>query len=258
MDKAVVVIGIGEMGGVFARGLLRTGHPVFPVVRGNSPETVARRIPKPQMVLVAVAEADLADVLSGLPEPWLGRCVLLQNELLPRDWLSRDLENPTVISVWFEKKKGTEARAIVPSPVFGPNAGRIASALESLDLPTKILTDADDLLFELVRKNLYILTANLCGLKTGGTVGELWRDHEVFARAVGSDILDLQEWLTGRTLDRERLTRAMVTAFDGDPDHLCMGRSAPARLARAIELADEAGLEVPELRSLARSHAAAG
>jgi len=252
MDKTVVIIGIGEMGGVFARGLLRTGHPVFPVVRGDSLETAAALIPAPEMVLVAVAEADLANVLAAMPTGWRDRIALLQNELLPRDWLAHDLEEPTVISVWFEKKKGAEARSIVPSPVFGPHARLLSAALGSIDIPSEILSDPNELLFELVRKNLYILTANLCGLKTGGTVGDLWRNHEAFARAIGSDILDLQEWLTGQTLDRERLTRAMLTAFDGDPDHACMGRSAPARLNRAIFLGDEAGLKVARLRELAR------
>jgi len=35
----------------------------------------------------------------------------------------------------------------------------------------------NELLYELVRKNLYILTINIAGLKTGGTVGELWGKH---------------------------------------------------------------------------------
>jgi hypothetical protein len=43
----------------------------------------------------------------------------------------------------------------------------------------------------------------------------------------------------------------MLAAFDGDPEHKCMGRSAPARLARAIRQADEAGLDVPRLREIA-------
>jgi len=44
-----------------------------------------------------------------------------------------------------------------------------------------------------------------------------------------------------------------LEAFDGDPDHGCMGRSAPARLARALQQADASGLEVPELRKISAS-----
>lgn len=33
MRKPVVLIGVGEMGGVFERGLLKTGYQVVPVMR---------------------------------------------------------------------------------------------------------------------------------------------------------------------------------------------------------------------------------
>ena len=35
MKQSVVVIGMGEMGGVFARGFLKSGHPVIPINRGD-------------------------------------------------------------------------------------------------------------------------------------------------------------------------------------------------------------------------------
>ena len=57
--------------------------------------------------------------------------------------------------------------------------------------------------------------------------------------------------LTGVSHDRDKLVAGMLEAFDGDPAHGCTGRSAPARLARAIQHADEFGLAVPTLRALA-------
>jgi hypothetical protein len=45
-----------------------------------------------------------------------------------------------------------------------------------------------------------------------------------------------------------------VEAFEGDPQHKCMGRSAPARLQRALELADAAGIAAPTLRRIAATH----
>ena len=42
----------------------------------------------------------------------------------------------------------------------------------------------------------------------------------------------------------------MVEGIKGDLQHKCMGRSAPARLARAIQQADQAGLKVPKLREI--------
>ena len=43
----------------------------------------------------------------------------------------------------------------------------------------------------------------------------------------------------------------MVRAFDGDPGHPCTGRSAPARLRRALEHADRLEIKVPTLRQIA-------
>jgi hypothetical protein len=254
LKPPVVIIGIGEMAGVFAGGLLRLGHPVYPVTRQSGDlASLARAIPVPTMVLVAVGESDLATVLEVMPEAWRDRLALLQNELLPGDFAA--LTEPTVISVWFEKKKGQDARVIIPSPVFGPRANLLVDALAKLDIPATLLASPDDLLFELVVKNLYILVSNIAGLKTGGTVGTLWADHEGFACEVATDVIALQEGLTGATFDREQLIRAMLEAFEGDPDHKCMGRSAPQRLARALAHADRLGLEAPNLRAVSRETA---
>lgn len=250
MKSPVVLIGVGEMGGVFARGLLRLGHPVHPVARDTDIDALAAKLPAPAMVLVSVGEADLAATLARIPAAWRDRLALLQNELLPADFA--ELPDPTVISVWFEKKPGQDAKVIIPSPVYGPNAGLLHDALARVHIPARVLADTDELLFELVVKNLYILTSNIAGLRTGGTVSELWRDHEPFTRQVTGEVIALQEALTGRHFDHERLIAAMLSAFAGDPDHKCMGRSAPARLARAIEHAQRLGVDVPTLREIAR------
>lgn len=250
MSEAVV-IGLGQLGRVFAGGLLRTGRTVVPVNRGDDMFTVAHAHPDPELVLVAVAENDLHTVLAALPGAWRPRVALIQNELLPRDWEKYRYTDPTVISVWFEKKKGTDAKPLIASPVAGPGAGLLCQALTAIDLPCREVDPGDELLFELVRKNLYILTTNIAGLKTGGTVSQLWATHESFARQVANEVMDIQDALTGVAHEREKLIAGMLEAFDGDPDHGCTGRSAPARLARALQHADAFGLSVPTLRSLA-------
>ncbi len=236
------------MGGVFARGLLRAGYPIQPVTRNDSIQLCA--ISEPAMVLVAVGEDDLHPVLTQIPKQWHNRLVLLQNELLPRDWKEHGLVNPTIISVWFEKKPGREFREIIPSPLHGPHAQIISKTLDTLGLSTRILASEQELLQELVLKNLYILTTNIAGLKFGGTVAELWEHHQPFARTIANEVIDLQQWLTGETLNREALIEGMAGAFDGDPTHHCMGRSAPNRLQRALRLAEEAGIELPEMNKL--------
>ena len=251
MKDPVVLIGVGEMGGVFARGLLRAGHPLYPLNRGDDADTLAAELPQPALVLLAVAEKDLHSSLDALPAAWKGRLGLLQNELLPRDWQRHGIDQPTVISVWFEKKPGQDVKVLVPSPVHGPQADLLVEALGSIEIPTLCIDREEDMLFELVRKNLYILTTNIAGLETGGTVQQLWGENSSLMNRVFDDVLRIQEYLTGRNFDRDRLLAAVLEAFDGDPEHLCMGRSAPARLQRALQVAEECGLEVPELQRIA-------
>jgi len=248
MKSPVVLVGVGEMGGVFARALLRAGHPVYPVTRGQSMAELATQLPQPGMVLIAVGEKDIAQTLSEVPQSWRDRLGLLQNELLPGDW--EGIADPTVISVWFEKKPGQDAKVIIPSPVYGPGAGLLAGALEGIGIAARVLASPRELLFELVVKNLYILTTNIAGLRTGGTVGELWENHQAFARRVAAEVIDIQQALSGESFESEPLIAAMVEAFQADPAHKCMGRSAPARLARALEHGERFGLQLPTLSEL--------
>ncbi len=250
MKKSIVVIGLGEMGSIFARAFLRIGHPVYPITRDIDMEVAAREIIDPEMIIVAVAEGDLQAVLAGLPDSWRNNTVLLQNELLPRDWASHNLSGPTVISVWFEKKKGQDYKVLIPSPAFGPKAGLLKEALGAIDIPCRVLNNEDELLHELVLKNVYIITTNVAGLVSGGTVSELWQNHEELARAIANEVMDIQEWQTGKSFEHEALIRDMLVAFDGDPEHKCMGRSAPARLQRALAIADKAGIAAPGMREI--------
>ncbi len=251
----IVLMGVGEMGGVFARGLLGTGHRVHPLRRSDDPEATARLVPDPALVLVTVGETDLDGALESLPGRWTDRLVLIQNELLRATWLAHEISDPTVAVVWFEKKPGQDVKVIMSTPVAGSGAGLVVSALEHIDIPAHIVPEGAGLEFELVRKNLYILTANITGLETGGTVAAMWDEHRTLAESVAADVLDVQEHLVGHLLDRPALVDGMVEAIARDPEHKTTGRSAPARLRRAIDHADAASLPVPALRDLARLHA---
>ncbi len=250
MKQPIVIIGMGELGGVFGRGFLRLGYPVYPITRKLPMETAVKEFPPPVLVLVAVAEADIHEVLEELPKPWRGKVALLQNELLPRDWEQHRVSAPTVISVWFEKKVGQEPKVILPSPVFGPHAQLLHDALTAIGIPARVLKDHDELVFELVRKNVYILTSNLAGLATGGTVGELWKNHREFALKVAGDIIKIQTRLVKKELPWDKLIAGMVEAFDGDPGHKCMGRTAPVRLIRVLAQAAEVGVEAAKLKEI--------
>lgn len=251
MQPPIVIIGLGQLGRVFAGGFLRAGHPVFPVNRGDDLDLAARAQPHPALVLVAVAEPDLHAVLSALPTAWRDRVGLIQNELLPRDWQAHGIADPTVAVVWFEKKAGMDAKPLLPTPVYGPAAGDVVQALEGIGIPARVLHSEAERDFELVRKNVYILTTNIAGLITGGNVGDLWLKHRALAEEVAQEVMDVQDHLTGQHHDRARLLAGLEQAIEADPQHACRGRSAPDRLKRLLAHADAAGLAVPKIREIA-------
>ncbi len=251
MNKPIVVLGIGELGSIFARAFLRNNYPVYPITRVTDVDELSSYI-DPEMILVCTAEADLQDALKSIPTKWKDRVAMMQNELLPRDWESHDFINPTVISVWFEKKKGMDSKVLISSPAFGPKAKILADSLALIDIPAHIVANEDELLFELVLKNLYILTTNIAGMaiKPGSNVDDLRNNHLALMREVSKDVLALQDRLTGKNFDDKALEQGMIKAFEGDLNHGCMGRSAPARLSRALELAAEFNIEVPALQKI--------
>jgi ketopantoate reductase len=253
MKQPVVIVGIGELGGVFARGFLRIGYPVYPITRGMDLTEEAQLIPEPTLILIAVGEPDLHPVLKAMPTRWKDRVALLQNELLPKDWKVHGLMDPTVIVVWFEKKKGTEVKPSVPSPVYGPKAALIESALDVLDIQTRRVNTPEEILHELIHKNLHILTMNITGLVTGGTLGDLIEQHQELTREVMGELIDVQDWLTEAQLPREKLIGETLKGFASFPDQPSMGRSAPARLDRVIRIANQADLPVPRLRAIQAS-----
>jgi hypothetical protein len=248
--KPVIVIGLGEMGSVFARAILKLGHPVYPAKRNTDLNELAKTIPAPHMVLIAVGEKDLQANLKTIPSAWHNKIVLLQNELLPRDWESYNFINPTVISVWFEKKKGQDSKVLIPSPCFGPLAATLVDALATLDIPAREVTTSEEMEQELLIKNVYILTTNIAGLITKGNVEDLWNNHHELALEIANEVMDIQATLVGHELDRNKLISGFKAGIDGDLQHMCMGRSAPARLQRAIELADTSNITANKLREI--------
>jgi len=252
MNKPIVIVGIGELGGVFARAFLRNGYPVFPVTRSMNISDQTDSIPQPELVLVAVAEKDFNAVMATIPAAWRNCAGLLQNELLPRDWKAYNITRPTIISVWFEKKKGREYKVLIPSRVHGPKAALIAESLENIEIPCKILPSEDELLYELVFKNVFVLTINIAGLvlAEGTTTETLWEQHNDFARSIADEVIDVQEWLTEAAFQRKKLIDGLLEGVYGDPQHKCRGRAAQGRLTRVLDIADEAGLEIPRIRDI--------
>ncbi len=78
----------------------------------------------------------------------------------------------------------------------------------------------------------------------------MWDDHKTVAKAVAADVIRLQEALTGKIFNHQALIDGMVAAFNGDREHICMGRSAAVRLQRALILAKENDLPLPTLERI--------
>jgi hypothetical protein len=212
----------------------------------------ADRIPQPELVLVAVAEKDFKPVMATIPTAWHTCTVLLQNELLPQDWEDYDIKKPTIISVWFEKKSGKAVKVLIPSPVYGPKAELIAESLGSIRIPCRVLASEKQLLYELVLKNVFVLTINIAGLvlEEGTTTEILWTQHNDFARTIADEVIDVQEQLTQAAFPRDQLIEGLAEGLYGDPQHKCKGRAAQGRLKRVLEIADQAGLKIPRIRGI--------
>lgn len=253
----VVIVGLGEIGSIFAQGFLKLGYPVVPVTRTQSLAPMLAATPQAVALVLAVGEAALPALLREVPNSWHDRIVLLQNELLPRDWRSAGINDPTVISIWFEKKPGKIANQLMPSPVYGRHGALMQAALGAMGLKAQLVADPATMMQELVIKNVYILTTNIAGLRVGGDVASLWRDHRALAEAVAAEVIQLQEKLVQQPLAPESLITGMLAGFEGDPSHACKGRTAAARLNRVLTQASEFGLKLPTLQAIATEQASA-
>ncbi len=249
-----MVVGLGQLGRLFADGFLRLGRPVVPILRGESLEAKLGGV-EPEVVLVAVGEDELSGVLRRVPAELRDRVALLQNELRPAAWLEEGYADPSVAIVWFERKNDQPPRAVEPTRLFGGQAPLLERALRPLDV-RPLLQDPAELPYELCLKNLYILTTNLAGLEVGGTTSELLDRHGALFERVFRELLLVERALFGATvsLDEERLRSALETALRADPSHGTAGRSARRRLERTLDHARALGLEVPTLASLGEKH----
>ncbi|MFN7702717.1 MAG: hypothetical protein ACK6CU_05090 [Deltaproteobacteria bacterium] len=246
--RRILLVGPGQLGRVIAGGLVACSVSVDPVRRG---EAIAPG-PEHDLVIVAVGENELAGVLHSIPPTHHARVVLLQNELVPASWERSGIESPTVLVVWFEKKKGRPIQVVRRTEIAGLHAGLFVRALEAMGVPAEEIPK-DALAGALVTKNLYIVGANAMGLAVAGTTGELASTHRVRTDRVLREVLAIERSrldsngsLRGRIDDEDMIARTFE-AFLADPQHGTVGRTAKERLARARERAKHAGLVTPEL-----------
>ena len=99
---------------------------------------------------------------------------------------------------------------------------------------------------------MFVLTINIAGmvLEEGTTTETLWTQHNKLARTIADEVIDVQERLTEAAFQRKRLIDGLAEGVYGDPQHKCKGRAAQGRLTRVLDIADEAGLEIPRIRDI--------
>ena len=253
MKNHIIVIGLGQIGTVFSKGFIKVGHPVYPILRGEELNKVAKEIPLPLSVLVSVREEDLHSVLSEIPSSWKASVALVQNELLPMDWKLFKIQKPTIISVWFEKREGKRPDPYYPSPVYGPQSKLYVQSLEANNIPAETIKEKE-LVFQLVRKNMYIISKNIVGLAHEGTVGEVLANHRSIFLDVAKEIFMIQNSLTDQELDRERVFSQLERDIKMLPEKGTAGSSAPSRLNRMIHHAKTNGIDVPTLINIKELH----
>jgi hypothetical protein len=238
---------MGQLGSVFSLGLLRRGYSVTPVHRNTSSETILTRPIAPSLCVIAVGEDDLGTVLDGWIRRYSDQWVLIQNELRPSEWERRGLPTPTIAVVWFEKKPGRDVHPLVSTPVYGPHAQAIVSALTALGIPSHVEPDREQLLFELCLKNLYILSMNAAGLVFPSDVGTLFYDHRAYLDQICAEVLELEGAQMQRNLPTQSLCIELERIIVADPRHAAAGRSALARLSRSVRTAKRLGIRTPTL-----------
>lgn len=265
--ERVAIVGLGQIGSELAAGFRECGITVEEIHRDQLDRL--GDLDACRCVVLAVPEDVLAEVAARLPEGLRDRAVLVQNELVPATWRDAGIVAPTVAVVWFERKGGTPPRPILTTPVAGPHARLVVDALARRSIPADVIEVGAPLARALVAKNLYILVSNLAGLGAARrgvvtadvawpdgvvTMGELFGSHLAFARALAREIFTVEH------ARLERGDRALVAfddawatvaaATDADPDHRCLGRSAPSRLARVAARARALDVAFPILSAL--------
>lgn len=243
MSSPIVVIGMGQLGTVFADAWSQLGKSIL-ALRRHQP--IIQDI-SPRAVLIATGEQDLSPVLASLPQTWRSQLILVQNELIPAIWQPYS-DQPTLVAVWMEKKPHIEVRSLRASVAFGPNADLVADAFHAIKQPLSLAKDYPDMIQELAFKNIYIWTTNIYGLIAPGAIGQLVTEpHATALASLIDELCQIQSAVSGYYCSPKMVTPIIWHIIHDNADRKIPGRSAPARLKRVMSAAHQYSLVTPEL-----------
>jgi hypothetical protein len=244
--RELVVIGLGELGQLLGGLALRAQLRVTPITRGMSIPSTLREVQAGTPILVAVGEDALDEVLAALPEERKNAAILLQNGLFSAQWKAHRI-NPTVMIPWLLKKRGQPLLVARSTPVYGLYAELVCDLHRAGGLETEVLTSASQLAQALVDKYAFILTVNALGLLRDITLGEWLATDSLTIEALAKEAASLGARLCESEIDLARSVAEVLGAGHALAAMRARGRTAQARVLRALEQARAFGLPLPEL-----------
>ncbi|MEW5848194.1 MAG: hypothetical protein AB2A00_05240 [Myxococcota bacterium] len=246
----LVVVGLGQLGQLYAGGALKLGIRVTPVVRTTPRPLALSALPGHTPILVAVGEDALGGVLEEIPAARRDHVVLLQNELFPSVWRAHGVRSPTVLIPWLSRKKGRPLEVARPTLAYGPHAGLFAAVHGALDLPCEVTTETARMEDGLVAKYTFIITINALGVQEDLTLGAWLRKDPARVDVLAAEAHALGQAQLGRPVPRDDVLRQAREAMAALPDYPARGRTARARIERAVAVAQQRGVHVTELHAL--------
>lgn len=247
--RDAAVVGLGQLGQMYAGALLNQGYRVTPVVRAT-PRPLELGLAPEAPVLVSVGEDALDAALSELVAAGLGqRVMLLQNELFPATWKKHPTAHPTVMVVWTNRKKGVPLVG-APTRVFGPLADLVVRMHAALEIPCEVLPDEHALNTELCAKYAFIVAVNALGVSEPRTLQEWMEAEPQTVGRVLQDAVSLSAVRVDASVDVEEARRRAHSAMVALASIPSRGRTSWARMERAAAVSQEQHLPVPALRRL--------
>ncbi|MDB4974269.1 MAG: hypothetical protein JWN48_2610 [Myxococcaceae bacterium] len=248
--RELVVYGLGQLGQLYGAAALRAGMRVTPITRHSDPEAILQTVGRDVPILVAVSEDALDAVLERLGPDRGHAAILLQNELFPSRWQRHGMQ-PTVLVAWLLKKPDAALTVIRPTPVFGAHAELLLELHRALAIPAVELHEERALHQALVEKYAFILTINTLGLLRDRTMGMWLQEDPRLVHAVALEAAQLGALLCGQRVDLLRCAAVAAEGMRALSGIGARGRTAKARVERALEHGASFGLELPELRRAA-------
>jgi len=207
-------------------------------------------LPADTPLLVAVGEDALDGVLATLG-PRLEQAIFLQNELFPAQWRAHG-QTPTVLVPWLLKKRGSALSIARPSPVYGKHAALVDTLHQALAIPSQVLGDEPALLQAIVEKYAFILTINALGLLRDRTLATWLQEDPLRVRALADEASTLGARLADTEVDLIRSAQAVSEAMRALGTMSARGRTAQARVQRALAHGARLGITLPSLSEALR------